>query len=324
MPSSVAHCPRPSPESPEITLRHQPPSGRIIVPICHRGHAMDNRLTCCVILTLTLTGLASGQGKPTGGKGPTSSPTSQPPQHRPARHELARRNLGQRAFLTGKVVLDDGTQLTESASIQTICRGRRQTVTHTDSHGGFSFELGDRMSTFAAGIGEADVDSISNPGASNRGNNMQRDWRECELVAQLARLHLAARRSKQPPHQLRKRRYRPPGLASHGTGRWHDHQRHQRDGPQRRAEGLREGTPEGRAKRSTKRPNNSFPRRSKFIPNTPPPGTTWAAFSSATTMAIRRATPSSSPSRPIPSLSIPTAAWPSWTSRNSVGRSWSQ
>ena len=145
---------------------------------------MDNRLTCCLFLTLTLTGLASGQGKPTGGKGPTSSPTpSRPSTTQPGMTPDV--NTGQRAFLTGKVVLDDGTQLTESASIQTICRGRRQTVTHTDSHGSFSFELGDRMGAFAAGIGEADSDSISNPGSGNRGNNMQRDWRECELVAQL-------------------------------------------------------------------------------------------------------------------------------------------
>jgi hypothetical protein len=91
--------------------------------------------------------------------------------------------FGQRAFLTGKVVLDDGTQLTESANIQTICRGRRQTVTHTDSHGGFSFELGNQASAAAAGISEADVDSVANPG-SNRGGT-QRDWRDCELLAVL-------------------------------------------------------------------------------------------------------------------------------------------
>ncbi len=146
---------------------------------------MDNRLTCCVILTLTLTGLASGQGKPTGGKGPSSAPTpSRPGTGQPGMNSPDA-SLGQRAFLTGKVVLDDGTQLTESATIQTVCRGRRQTVTHTDSHGGFSFELGDRASTFAAGIGEADVDSIPNPGSINRGSNIQRDWRECELLAQL-------------------------------------------------------------------------------------------------------------------------------------------
>ena len=93
---------------------------------------------------------------------------------------------GQRAFITGKVVLDDGNQITESATIQTICRGRRQTVTRTDSHGGFSFELGDRMSAVAAGISEADVDSSANPAQGLGGSANQRDWRNCELVAQLA------------------------------------------------------------------------------------------------------------------------------------------
>ena len=58
-------------------------------------------------------------------------------------------------------------------------------MTRTDSHGNFSFELGDQASSFAAGIGEADVDSIYNPGTSSRGSNIQRDWRECELMAQL-------------------------------------------------------------------------------------------------------------------------------------------
>ena len=91
--------------------------------------------------------------------------------------------MGQRAFITGKVVLDDGTQLTESASIQTLCRGHKQTVAHTDSHGGFSFELGDRNSAMAAGITGADVDSSASPGMSSGG--MQRDWRSCEVLADL-------------------------------------------------------------------------------------------------------------------------------------------
>jgi len=144
---------------------------------------MNHRLTCCVFLTLTSTGLASAQGKPTGGRGPSPSPgpsrgtsTTQPSMNAPDP------TFGQRAFLTGKVVLDDGTQLTESANIQTICRGRKQTVTHTDSHGGFSFELGNQASAAAAGISEAD-DSVGNPGG-NRGGT-QRDWRDCELLAVL-------------------------------------------------------------------------------------------------------------------------------------------
>lgn len=90
--------------------------------------------------------------------------------------------MGQRAFISGRVVLDDGTRITEAATIQTVCRGQRQTVTHTDSHGSFSFEFGDRASAAAAGISEADVDSSWNP--SNRRAN-RRDWRECEIRAEL-------------------------------------------------------------------------------------------------------------------------------------------
>src|ERR1700722_10517997 len=152
---------------------------------------MNYRLICCVFLILTLTGLASAQGKPGGGgggagSGPGRAPSSAGPSPTSTQPSMSRPDstFGQRAYLTGKVVLDDGTQLTESANIQTICRGRKQTVTHTDSHGGFGFELGDRASAAAAGISEADVDSIANPAAGGGGGS-QRDWRECELQAEL-------------------------------------------------------------------------------------------------------------------------------------------
>lgn len=91
--------------------------------------------------------------------------------------------LGQRAFISGKVVLDDGTRITEPASIHTICRGHKQTVTHTDSRGGFSFEFGDRASAAMAGISEADVDTAWSPSGTSRGN--MRNWRDCELLAEL-------------------------------------------------------------------------------------------------------------------------------------------
>ena len=91
--------------------------------------------------------------------------------------------MGRRAFITGRVVLDDGTPLTESAIIQTICQGHRRTVAHTDSHGGFSFEFGDRMGDAAAGISAADVDSSYGLPGAGRGN--QREWRSCELQAEL-------------------------------------------------------------------------------------------------------------------------------------------
>jgi len=79
-------------------------------------------------------------------------------------------------------MLDDGTQLTESANIQTVCRGHKQTVTHTDSRGSFSFELGDRMSAAVAGMGSADVD---NSGTTRSGGGPERDWRDCEIQAEL-------------------------------------------------------------------------------------------------------------------------------------------
>jgi tetratricopeptide (TPR) repeat protein len=143
---------------------------------------MNYRLTCCVILTLTFTLFATAQGTKAPSRGTptsTSSPTRMPTQPSLSGNDSS---LGQRAFLTGKVVLDDGTQLTESASVQTLCSGRKQTVAHTDSHGGFSFELGDRTSAVAAGISDADVDSS---GAAATGRGIQRDWRNCELVAEL-------------------------------------------------------------------------------------------------------------------------------------------
>ena len=146
---------------------------------------MNYRLACCTFLTLTLTLFASAQGGKSpnrGGASPTTSagpsvnttPSSTPPGP----------GASQRAFISGKVVLEDGSKITEPASILTICRGRKQTVTHTDSHGNFSFDFGDRASAAAAGVGDAEDDSSWNT-AGPRGGT-QRDWRDCELQAQLA------------------------------------------------------------------------------------------------------------------------------------------
>jgi hypothetical protein len=141
---------------------------------------MNYRRTCRVFLTLTLTVAAVAQtGKPAPGRG-TTGPTRTPGPMQPNMNPPDT-TRGQRAFITGKVVLDDGTQITESASIQTICRGQKQTVTHTDSHGGFSFELGDRTSVATADFSGADVDSMG----PAMGRGVQRNWRDCELLASL-------------------------------------------------------------------------------------------------------------------------------------------
>src|SRR5882672_8208509 len=149
---------------------------------------MNYRLTCyCAFLTLTLTLSLSLSASAQGTKSPSRSPsttttntTRVPTQPNMTPPDIS---MGQRAFITGEVVLDDGTGITESAAIQTLCQGRRQTVTHTDSPGGFSFEFGDRNSAAMAGVSEADSDSSWSPASGSRGN--QRHFRNCELQAAL-------------------------------------------------------------------------------------------------------------------------------------------
>ena len=127
---------------------------------------MNYRLTCCTFLTLTLTIFASAQGSKSPGRGTTGTTNPSNTGNIPMQPtmNIPDSTVGRTAFISGKVVLDDGSQLTEAATIQTVCQGRRQTVAHTDSHGGFTFEFGDRMAAAAAGISSADVDSSYSPG----------------------------------------------------------------------------------------------------------------------------------------------------------------
>ena len=142
---------------------------------------MKYRLTCCLFLTLLFTSVALAQGgKPSGGRGGTTSSTRSPGVMQPTMN-APDPGLEQRAFLSGTVVLDDGSALTESATIQTFCQGRRQTVAHTDSHGNFSFEFGSRTSPNADFSG-ADADSM---GGTVGGRGTRRDWHDCQLLAQL-------------------------------------------------------------------------------------------------------------------------------------------
>jgi tetratricopeptide (TPR) repeat protein len=83
-------------------------------------------------------------------------------------------------FLSGKAVIDDGSQLTESVSIQTICRGQKRTEAHTDSQGNFSFQFGNRVAAFSEGQFDADTAGTGSPGRPER-----RDLQSCELQAAL-------------------------------------------------------------------------------------------------------------------------------------------
>ena len=85
-------------------------------------------------------------------------------------------------FLSGKVVLGDGSPPAEEVIIQSICRGQSRNETHTDSHGNFSFQFGDRVSSTAeAGFGaDTSLDTRSMARATPA------DAEDCELQASLA------------------------------------------------------------------------------------------------------------------------------------------
>lgn len=132
------------------------------------------------LLCVSLSAPALGQSRPGGGRGSgggsfpsaTGMPTS--PGIGATTHPST--------FISGKVVLDDGTPLTESAAIETICRGNRHTVAYTDSHGSFSFQFGDPTLSATADLSDASNNMLTL--AENR--QQQRGWTECEIQAVLA------------------------------------------------------------------------------------------------------------------------------------------
>lgn len=144
-----------------------------------------------LILLLTLTHRLSAQQSP-GGSGkpsPTVSTSTIPrtPANLPPT-DTTPRSL----FLSGKVMVDDGTLLTDSVIIQSICRGRIRTEGYTDSKGHFSFEVNSLKESSAAGIQAIDSSPLGRHqldtgfGQTRLGSDGLKDyWRDCELRAEL-------------------------------------------------------------------------------------------------------------------------------------------
>ena len=133
-----------------------------------------------VLLVFTLFISASAQTRP--GTGPTKTPSPGTPPQPPPLGVPIRGSI----FLSGQVVLDDGSELTEPVAIQTICKGQKRTVAHSDFHGGFSFELGSQNPMAdIAGMTDAETDTSGSDTMSSRRRTAQRDYRDCELQAVL-------------------------------------------------------------------------------------------------------------------------------------------
>lgn len=87
-------------------------------------------------------------------------------------------SLAPAAFVSGKVAIDDGTELTDPAAIQMVCHGHRYTTGYTDRKGSFSFQLADPTS--------ADVSDASSTLSTSASTRDERNWRDCEVQAVLA------------------------------------------------------------------------------------------------------------------------------------------
>ncbi len=136
-----------------------------------------------------------GGGLPGGGRPPGQQnpfPTD-PRQQQQDRFPEMQRPI----FLSGKVVMEDGTSPPEPVTIERICNGNPRPEGYTDSKGRFSFQLGQNLGMMADASVSSGADSMGGgfPGApggrggmggmNSMGGVRERDLMGCELRAVL-------------------------------------------------------------------------------------------------------------------------------------------
>ena len=164
-------------------------------------------------------GAGAGGGTRTPGAG-TSLPTdrTQQPGMDP-RQQQQMPDMPRPIFISGKVMLEDGTPPPESVTIERVCNGTARPEGYTDSKGRFSFEVGrnqamfsdasygndrDPFSTGQGGIGGNRAGGIMGGGGSMGRQQAERELMGCDITAKLAgyrseAVSLAGRRSMDNP-----------------------------------------------------------------------------------------------------------------------------
>jgi tetratricopeptide (TPR) repeat protein len=151
-----------------------------------------------------------GTGAPTTGRTPATLPTN-------TNNPTNNTSLPQPVFVTGRVMIDDGTPLPEAVVIQRVCGGSPHAEGYTDSKGFFGIELGGNNgvmqdasefgSASGTGFGSRSTgsqgQSQSNAGSSN--GLSDRKYMNCELQAKLAGyrsqvINMANRRAMDDPN----------------------------------------------------------------------------------------------------------------------------
>jgi len=116
----------------------------------------------------------SGGNKPNNPNTPTTiAPSSRTDNPMP--------DIDRPVFVSGKVVMSDGSPIAESVTIESNCGNRKRIETYTDSRGNFSFELKKKSSGMA--IQSADISSYGDDSFSKNTDAFQ--YRNCELEAVL-------------------------------------------------------------------------------------------------------------------------------------------
>ena len=127
---------------------------------------MKGYLPCALVL---LSGnLMLGQGRSTGRSG--SIPSSTEPF-----------NSRQPVYISGRVILADGSKVIVRVAIQSSCGDRKRIESYTDSSGNFSFEVKTRSETLETQT--ADMSTFGGGTFSGRGSGAS--WQNCELRAVL-------------------------------------------------------------------------------------------------------------------------------------------
>ena len=161
-------------------------------------------------------GGAGGAGGTTGGSvGTTPGRGQQQPQtipgQRDQRDPFGEMMQNRPVFLSGKVVMEDGTPPPDAVTIERVCGGSVRPEAYTDSKGRFSFQLGQNQGMMAdASMSSADTmpgmpgRNSGMMGMGGRGGISERDLAGCELRANLAgfrseSVNLAGRRALDNP-----------------------------------------------------------------------------------------------------------------------------
>ena len=143
-----------------------------------------------LIVSVNSRGQTGGSGGTSGGTGTTGGGSSGngstlgnvPTQ---PRNLPSPRNPVPTLYLSGKVVVDDGTEITTAAAIQTSCRGSAHTVGYTDSKGSFSVQLDPHARPRSSGVGDVTDSNSTVRDQSDQGWRIP-SWNDCQVRALLA------------------------------------------------------------------------------------------------------------------------------------------